>query len=532
MAGRTTLIKATLATIPNHVMQIYDLPKTTLNKIESIQRNFLWGSTEEKKKCHLIKWSIVTMPKKQGGLGIPNTHWKNSSFNAALAWRYRKEKEDLWAKTIFSKYNHRKSKNIGFHTWKVIRKGSEICNINTKWLVGDGTTISLWHDKWINQLGALRDYIQGPIPVGELDLKLSWAIKNGIFDLRNLSFELPPYIVSKINYTYIKQTRPTSDSYTWDSKGHNYFSVKAAYEAISEVIGNGKNLAWLWKINSQNKLKYFLWIIFWDRLPTKHMLTKRGICHEDTCNICNRETEDIDHIFFRCNYSRQIWEQTNIKHPFSQDPLGKETLHNCLKNQLMSRKSFNNHLRWSDLLPFLLWHIWNFRNGILFRGIKTPITISQPISKAMEFLYMAKNLCLKPPKKTILVKWEPPNPSFYKLNIDGSCVGNPGVGGIGGVFRDDRGRWILGFNMGFDHATNIYMGILALLHGVKLVLTEKLFPLVIETDCLELLNLLKSNNCLYQNLIDDCRYLLRKANDPQLNHVFREANGVADLLAK
>ncbi|OIT35126.1 hypothetical protein A4A49_60188, partial [Nicotiana attenuata] len=74
--------------------------------------------------------------------------------------------------------------------------------------------------------------------------------------------------------------------------------------------------------------------------------------------------------------------------------------------------------------------------------------------------------------------------------------------------------------------------ILALLHGVKLALTENLFPLVLETDCLELINLLKSNNCLYQNLIDDCRYLLRKVNDPQLKHVFREANGVADLLAK
>ncbi|OIT03397.1 hypothetical protein A4A49_57599, partial [Nicotiana attenuata] len=102
----------------------------------------------------------------------------------------------------------------------------------------------------------------------------------------------------------------------------------------------------------------------------------------------------------------------------------------------------------------------------------------------------------------------------------------------GGVFIDNEGNWILGFNMGYKYATNIYMEILALLHGIKLAITKKLFPLVIETDCLELLNHLKSNNGLYQNLIDDCRYLLRMAHDPQLNHIFREANGVADLLAK
>ncbi|OIS99640.1 hypothetical protein A4A49_62642, partial [Nicotiana attenuata] len=67
---------------------------------------------------------------------------------------------------------------------------------------------------------------------------------------------------------------------------------------------------------------------------------------------------------------------------------------------------------------------------------------------------------------------------------------------------------------------------------VKLALGENLLPIVIEADCLELTNLIKSNNCQYQNLIDDRRYLLRKANDPPLKHVFREANGVADLLAK
>ncbi|OIT29362.1 hypothetical protein A4A49_65560 [Nicotiana attenuata] len=76
------------------------------------------------------------------------------------------------------------------------------------------------------------------------------------------------------------------------------------------------------------------------------------------------------------------------------------------------------------------------------------------------------------------------------------------------------------------------MEILALLHGVKLTLMENLLPIVIETDCLKLISFLKSNNCPFQNFLDDCRYLLGKANDSPLKHVFREANGVADLLAK
>lgn len=39
--GRTTLIKATLVAIPNHVLQLFSLLKATLKNINTIKRNFL-----------------------------------------------------------------------------------------------------------------------------------------------------------------------------------------------------------------------------------------------------------------------------------------------------------------------------------------------------------------------------------------------------------------------------------------------------------------------------------------------------------
>lgn len=58
----------------------------------------------------------------------------------------------------------------------------------------------------------------------------------------------------------------------------------------------------------------------------------------------------------------------------------------------------------------------------------------------------------------IYVKWEPQGTEFYKLNlnIDGSCLGNPSAGGIGKMFRDNNKKWVLGFNMGVQHATKDY----------------------------------------------------------------------------
>ncbi|KAK4377014.1 hypothetical protein RND71_003310 [Anisodus tanguticus] len=83
----------------------------------------------------------------------------------------------------------------------------------------------------------------------------------------------------------------------------------------------------------------------------------------------------------------------------------------------------------------------------------------------------------------------------------------------------------MGFNMGVHHATNIYMEALALFNGLEIAIQKELLPLRIETDCKELINMLSNKSCSYQNLLDDCRYLLAKAERVSIKHVYREANG-------
>lgn len=68
---------------------------------------------------------------------------------------------------------------------------------------------------------------------------------------------------------------------------------------------------------------------------------------------------------------------------------------------------------------------------------------------------------------TINVKWEPPGKGCYKLNTDGSGLGNPGAGGIG-VIRNCRRDWAIGFRGGLPHATNTLTELTALMQGLKL----------------------------------------------------------------
>ena len=68
--GRTVLVKPVMSAIPNYVMQGEALPIHLCEKLDKIYRDFLWGSTREKKKLHLVGWSKIIKPEEEGGLGI------------------------------------------------------------------------------------------------------------------------------------------------------------------------------------------------------------------------------------------------------------------------------------------------------------------------------------------------------------------------------------------------------------------------------------------------------------------------------
>lgn len=88
---------------------------------------------------------------------------------------------------------------------------------------------------------------------------------------------------------------------------------------------------------------------------------------------------------------------------------------------------------------------------------KNPLQLGHIINSAMEYKMLMDSKKMSCPKMTIYIKWKPPYIGLFKLNIDGSCIGNPGKGGICGVFRNNDSNWILGFNMSVPYATSIYM---------------------------------------------------------------------------
>ena len=102
--GRLTLLRSTLSSLPTYFLSLFTIPKAVAARMESIQRNFLWGSSEGSFKYLLVACKKVCLPVEMGGLGIRSV----VSFNQALLgkWlrRYGHEVTHLWRRVISTKY--------------------------------------------------------------------------------------------------------------------------------------------------------------------------------------------------------------------------------------------------------------------------------------------------------------------------------------------------------------------------------------------------------------------------------------------
>ncbi len=77
------------------------------------------------------------------------------------------------------------------------------------------------------------------------------------------------------------------------------------------------------------------------------------------------------------------------------------------------------------------------------------------ISFASKFYYLIGSYSKVKLKSHIPVKWTPPPLGWFKLNTDGSSLGNPRLAGGGGVIRNHLGEWVGGFSRAIGFTTSV-----------------------------------------------------------------------------
>ena len=169
-AGRLTLIKSVLNSMPVYYMSMFKMPKGVASKIVSIQRRFFWGGMSENRRgCTRIKWSDIQLPKEMGGLGVGNMMHKNLILLFKWWWRFSDSNCSLWKKIIKSVHEI-KGVKASSEAFSKVREGSwaslmskDAETSRVRYVVEEGMIVKLgngcstrfWLDTWC-EVGPFR----------------------------------------------------------------------------------------------------------------------------------------------------------------------------------------------------------------------------------------------------------------------------------------------------------------------------------------------------------------------------------------
>ena len=132
--------------------------------------------------------------------------------------------------------------------------------------------------------------------------------------------------------------------------------------------------------------------------------------------------------------------------------------------------------------------------------------------------------------------WRPLPKGYLTLNVDNSVSLSRGVSGCGGVIRNDEGRWLLRFACRSQSMLVLSVEQHALLVGLRLAWIYGYTLVIVETDCLNIINCVSNSDDAvlpeFQESIAELRELLSRRWHVKLEHIQRSANTVADCLAK
>ncbi|XP_050232989.1 uncharacterized protein LOC126681491 [Mercurialis annua] len=246
-------------------MTIFVLPISVTKKLESLASKFWWNEDVTKRSIHWLRWSKLTNPKLEGGIGFKRMAELNLSLAAKQSWKLLNDTDSLWATTL--------KENFKLH-----HPTTRPENIN---LVADLTlpNSSSWN----------LDLIQETFSEEESKLILSIPIGH----------------------------MNAADSLIWHYTNSGIYSAKSGYKLLtSNPGGDNSHLSSFWKsiwnLGGPPKLSCFIWRCATNSFVVQSNFQARNISAFATCKVCNQEDETLTHMLFHCPTSKQTWFASNL----------------------------------------------------------------------------------------------------------------------------------------------------------------------------------------------------------------------------
>lgn len=298
-AGRLQLIRSVLHSIQAFWTSVFTLPASVLDDVERIMRQFLWKGTPLGRGGAKVAWEDVCCPKAEGGLGIRNIKQCNRASMAKYIWILFSDKQSLWCRWIHSIF----LKNKNFWTarqpgtcswmWKKILQLRPYFRSSFRWAVGNGFSVSLWHDYWL--------------PCGPLDgfVPSSFRDSVGLPDFARVADLYTPMgevfrsLLDRWSIA-LPSLSSSQDKFLWCCDPSGVYSVASAWESIRTRRNPVQWASLIWDNAHAPRYQFILWLISKNRLPTQAMLLSYGRIEHCVCTYCKEVPDSVDHLFFGC----------------------------------------------------------------------------------------------------------------------------------------------------------------------------------------------------------------------------------------
>ncbi|CAN1162516.1 Putative ribonuclease H protein At1g65750 [Linum perenne] len=300
-------------------MQTAVLPVTTCEAIDRKIRNFVWGSSDEARKVHLVSWENICRAKEDGGLWLKLAQELNRAYMTKLAFIFMQDSDRLWVRLLQGKYFSvtadglaRRNPNSRSSVWKGITRDWETMVRGARSAIRNGKDTMFWTARWIDSGERLIDLLVDANAEIQIDDSVADFVNiDGQWDVDKLRASLPPSAIEMV----IGMTPPREDRgddhWVWGEDAHGRFSIKSAYRLICNHPASQYPNAWktIWGWKGPNRIRTFLWLAIQDRLLTNRSRARRHMTTYASCPRCRIEEEDAIHVLRDCAFAREVWDK-------------------------------------------------------------------------------------------------------------------------------------------------------------------------------------------------------------------------------
>lgn len=295
-------------------MSIFKIPISICKAIEKRIACFWWKQTVDRKGIHWKSWESLRTRKDTGGLGFRDLVSFNKAMLGRQAWRLVQDPNSLWTKVVKGIYYPQgefwragKGSRPSWG-WQSLLIGREAIESETRWLVGDGKQIRIREDVWLprGRIGGGAN-LNEPTTVAELIVP-----EEKEWDVAKLKEMFDEQVINEI-LSIPLSSNSSMDRIAWMGNNVGSYSVKSGYNKIcsqkKQLKENQPSSSYqpprglwttIWQTPHYPKVKFFLWSVCNNALPTRENLYRRKMLPDPLYPICHEAPETLKHLLLLC----------------------------------------------------------------------------------------------------------------------------------------------------------------------------------------------------------------------------------------